>query len=256
MADKNPQTDYPFIVAYQKWMGANEWYISQQVKRARETGAPANATSWDSDRGAWRTTDGILNPQLRAYLELPDTPEVVAGQLASDLNSAYLALIRIRARLVKLAEPGNEVGNEALKDGRVCEAIAGVKEVASTLYEALTPMAGSEDDPYNPLHEVGFGDGGYIIQNLAGNYTVTFYGESDPQSEGIDWPTAVKVLAARITEFHNAPGYRDVIVPCWRFNADTGEETPFTVHDLMAVYSRNELATALAYKQAHAKEGN
>lgn len=70
--------DYPWIRAWGKFMCSRDWYIQQEVTRAREDNAPENAIYEKSDPGtlgrthSWATTDDITSIPTRHALGLPE----------------------------------------------------------------------------------------------------------------------------------------------------------------------------------------
>ncbi|MEB3023034.1 MULTISPECIES: hypothetical protein [Mycolicibacter] len=67
MADE----DYQYIRRWGRHMGSLDYYINDEIERARTDGAPANAI-FRRDDGTWRTTDDITDPVLRKQFGLPD----------------------------------------------------------------------------------------------------------------------------------------------------------------------------------------
>ena len=160
------------------------------------------------------------------------------GYMITNVNAVDLA--RLQLLLISAGETELKLGQShhwqplgdkpaRIPTGRRCPECDSTNLAGQTCLACGASLAGSDSDPHNPTHVVGFGDGGYIVTGaLEDGYTVTFYGESDPQSTGLDWPTAVKVLSERIAEYHQTPG-AGTVVPCWAFNMATGQEIPLTV---------------------------
>ena len=51
MTNSANANDYPWIRAWGQLLGSKDWYIQDQIARARQTNAPANATHEQYDHG-------------------------------------------------------------------------------------------------------------------------------------------------------------------------------------------------------------
>lgn len=60
--------EYPYIQAWGERLGSYQYYINDQIAKARESHAPANAIYQRQD-GSWATADEVTEPTTRAYLE-------------------------------------------------------------------------------------------------------------------------------------------------------------------------------------------
>ena len=65
--------DYHWVVKWEQFMGAAQYYIDRMVRTARNDNAPANATHKNDD-GTWSTTDDITSKSTRRALGLPPLP--------------------------------------------------------------------------------------------------------------------------------------------------------------------------------------
>jgi hypothetical protein len=52
---KQKQNKYPYIQAWGKYMGSQEYYILDQMKKAEKDGAPNDAYYKSSETGTWVT---------------------------------------------------------------------------------------------------------------------------------------------------------------------------------------------------------
>jgi hypothetical protein len=59
--------DYPWIWRWGRLLGSFSYYIENEVKRAREDGAPQNAIYRRND-GTWATTDDVTSEDTRRQL--------------------------------------------------------------------------------------------------------------------------------------------------------------------------------------------
>lgn len=82
-------TDYPYIRAWGRFVGAAADYINRQVARARYEHAPPNAVYRNLD-GHWLTADDVLLPETRAALGLAPLPyrPINTRQLVHQLQTA------------------------------------------------------------------------------------------------------------------------------------------------------------------------
>jgi hypothetical protein len=85
-------TDYPYIRAWGRLVGAAANYIDRQIARARYERAPSNAV-YRNTNGQWLTTDDILLPDTRAALGLAPLPyrPIDTPQLVHQLQTAIAA---------------------------------------------------------------------------------------------------------------------------------------------------------------------
>ena len=69
-----PEQDYPYVRAWGRYMGSQEYYINGQVQRARETSAPddaifeRHAPDGSGKTGEWATWSGISDPLAKAQV--------------------------------------------------------------------------------------------------------------------------------------------------------------------------------------------
>lgn len=56
-------TDYPFIRYHGRRLGSHQWYIDQEIDKARGEGAPQTATFQQATNGCWTTVDHYTNVQ-------------------------------------------------------------------------------------------------------------------------------------------------------------------------------------------------
>lgn len=82
----NKTQDYPYIRAYNRSMGSQEYYIQDRVDEARREHAPADAVRRNDD-GTWFTSVDVHYPELRARLGMSSLPP----ELARLANAAYAA---------------------------------------------------------------------------------------------------------------------------------------------------------------------
>jgi hypothetical protein len=83
------ETDYPYIHRWGQMMGSGTYYIDQNVRKAKETGAPRNAV-YPHDDGTWATTDDIKRKSTRRMMDLePITPIPHAVELCQDDGTKY-----------------------------------------------------------------------------------------------------------------------------------------------------------------------
>jgi len=59
--------DYPYVIAWGKMMRSEGYYIENQLRKAREDGAPVTAV-YRGDDGAWVTLDQC-HPDTQRQLE-------------------------------------------------------------------------------------------------------------------------------------------------------------------------------------------
>jgi len=75
--------DFPYIRLWGRMMGSMSYYIEDQLRLARRTNAPVNATYYREGHprnNGWQTTDDISNWQTRRYLGLRElTPAEIAA---------------------------------------------------------------------------------------------------------------------------------------------------------------------------------
>jgi hypothetical protein len=57
--------DYIYIKAWGKFLHSFDYYIEQQVEKARRDGAPQNACFFSVDSNKWVTFDDIQNLQTK-----------------------------------------------------------------------------------------------------------------------------------------------------------------------------------------------
>jgi hypothetical protein len=67
--------DYQWIRKWGSYMGSSQWYIDEQVRKARESNAPEDATFHRDDHG-WYTVGDITNEMTRYQLGLRPLREV------------------------------------------------------------------------------------------------------------------------------------------------------------------------------------
>lgn len=120
--------DYPWIVKWNQMMGAMDYYIKEQVARAREDGAPHNATYEIYEHGSrrthkWATIDDITSVPTRNALGLPPLePEIMEP---TDATVTIPSQLFDRMQSVGLVDD-NGVVNAARLTEMVEDHIAGV----------------------------------------------------------------------------------------------------------------------------------
>ena len=85
-------TDYPYIRAWGRLIGAATEYIDHRVGQARQENAPTDAVYRNLD-GQWLTTDDVLLPETRAALGLGPLrlKAIDVEQLVHQLHTAIAA---------------------------------------------------------------------------------------------------------------------------------------------------------------------
>lgn len=60
--------NYPYIVAWDNWIGCPELTLSRNLELAESTNAPYDACYYDSDKEKWITYSDITNTVTRKYI--------------------------------------------------------------------------------------------------------------------------------------------------------------------------------------------
>lgn len=60
--------DFPYIRAWGHMMGSFQYYIDEQLRKAREDGAPETAI-YRNDDGSWCTWEGIKSEHTKALIK-------------------------------------------------------------------------------------------------------------------------------------------------------------------------------------------
>lgn len=68
MATKHAYKDYPYIRAYEQYMGAKSYYVAEQVDRAREANASPDVYRYDSQKGVWVSIHDMPNKTMQTHV--------------------------------------------------------------------------------------------------------------------------------------------------------------------------------------------